>query len=111
MTAPVRKGTPMRRLLVFVGLVAALGMVGVGGYAVAQDAPATPEVVRPGTPEILPELCPTTAGISTPVNIATGTPEGEEATSEDGEATPALVPCATPEGSPAAAGDLVKTVQ
>lgn len=86
----------MRRLLVFVGLVAVLGTVGVGGYAIAQDAPATPEVVQPATPEILPQLCPTTAGIGTPVDLATGTPE-------DGEATPALFPCATPEGTPAAA--------
>ena len=102
----------MRRPLVFVALVAALGIVGVGGYAVAQDAPATPEVVHPATPEILPELCPTTEGIATPVDLAAGTPEGGEATPEGGEATPeggvatpALFPCPTPEGSPAAADD------
>lgn len=99
----------MRRLFVFVGLVAALGMVGVGSYAVAQDAPGTPEVVQLATPEILPDLCPTTTGIATPVDLAPATPGGGMATPEDGVATPALFPCGTPEGSAAAATDLVST--
>jgi len=94
----------MRSFIVLVGLVAALGVVGLGGYAVAQDAPATPEVVQPATPEILPELCATPEGIGTPVDLDTGSPE-------DGAATPALFPCTTPEGSPAAADSLATTTQ
>lgn len=85
----------MHRLLVVIGLVAALGIAGVGGYAVAQDTPATPDVVQPATPQILPELCATVEGIATPVDL--GTPGAAEA-------TPALFPCATPEGTPAAGG-------
>ena len=104
----------MHRLPVLVALAVALGVATVGAIAVAQDTPATPEVVQPGTPEILPELCPTTEGIATPVVLApatpaggAATPAGTPATPEGGAATPALFPCPTPEGSPAAATDLV----
>ena len=79
-------------------LVAILGIATLGGFAVAQDTPATPEVVQPGTPEILPELCPTTETMGTPVDLAASTPAG-------GEATPALFQCATPGAEPAAAAD------
>jgi plastocyanin len=93
----------MHRLLIFVGLVATLGIVGAGGYAVAQDTPASPEVVEPATPEILPELCATVEGIATPVEMSPATPEGAAA-------TPALFPCATPEGSSTTAGGTANAV-
>lgn len=85
----------MRRLPISLMLVAILGIATLGGFAVAQDTPATPQVVQPGTPEILPELCPTTEAMGTPVDLTAGTPAG-------GEATPALFQCATPGASPAA---------
>ncbi len=89
----------MRRLPISLMLVAILGIATLGGFAVAQDTPATPEVVQPGTPEILPELCPTTETMGTPVDLAASTPAG-------GEATPALFQCATPGAEPAAAAGL-----
>jgi len=91
----------MRRLVVFVAVVVvALSAVTLGGSVIAQNTQGTPEVVKPGTPEILPELCPTTEAIGTPVDLSVGTPAGAES-------TPALFPCATPAGSPAAAANQV----
>ena len=90
----------MYRILLFVALIAAVAIVGVGGYAVAQDNPASPEVVQPATPELAAELCATPAGIATPVEMTPATPGAAEA-------TPALLPCGTPDASPVADGSPV----
>jgi queuine/archaeosine tRNA-ribosyltransferase len=82
----------MRHLLVLIGVVAAFGVVALGGYAVAQDNSATPTVVHAATPEILPELCETISGVATPVDMASAVAQGAEA-------TPALFPCGTPEAA------------
>jgi len=82
----------MRHLLVVIGVVAAFGVVAVGGYAVAQDNSATPTVVHAATPDLLPEFCETMPGVATPVDIAS-------AVAQSADATPALFPCGTPEAA------------
>jgi len=70
----------MRRFVVLVAFVAAFGLVALGGYAVAQDSPATPEGA--------------TGPCATPVGIAT---PGEPApVTADGASTPVVASCASP---------------
>lgn len=88
----------MRRLVMMVVLCMGLG-VGVAGYAVAQDPPATPAT----TPELCasPEASPVAGSEATPVQTS-GDP-GAVATSVVGNIQGGLdqVSCGTPAATPA----------